>query len=212
MSDSYIFPFDTCEKVRDNIIAQPWSVLFNILSCIILLYFILKTKKFYTLLFFFSLLLFEIIHTISHIKHIKGSYLNSITHFAAIFVNISLIIFFINYTKQIPNKFTLFILLLLQTTDLYMFFNSQSFVYLVVSQILIMFVVFYNYYGYLPKNVRHNINILLIIAVVLYSFLLNEKVNCKKMLNKYPNIPFHVIIESLGSVIFYIIGITFYKL
>ena len=41
----YIFPFSTCEKPNKNGIAQPYSSFFNFINCLIIFYFLLKTKN-----------------------------------------------------------------------------------------------------------------------------------------------------------------------
>ena len=45
---SYTFPFNTCEIPNKTGIAQPYSVFFNIVSCLIIIYFLTITKKNYS--------------------------------------------------------------------------------------------------------------------------------------------------------------------
>jgi len=40
----------------------------------------------------------------------------------------------------------------------------------------------------------------------------NEKYNCEKMLKIYPHFPYHIFIEILGIILFYVISSNFYKL
>jgi len=68
--NEYTFPFDTCEKTNKNGIAQPYSALFNLINCLIIFYFLLKTKHNYTFILLFSILCFELFHLFSHIIHI----------------------------------------------------------------------------------------------------------------------------------------------
>ena len=68
----YTFPFSTCEKPNKSGIAQPYSVLLNLINCIIVFYFLLKTKHNYTFILLFSILSFELFHVFSHILHIQG--------------------------------------------------------------------------------------------------------------------------------------------
>ena len=56
----YTFPFNTCEKVNKNGIAQPYSLFFNLINCIIILYFLLQTKNNYTFMLLFLILCFEV--------------------------------------------------------------------------------------------------------------------------------------------------------
>jgi len=76
--NEYVFPFDTCETPnKDGIIAQPYSVLFNVINCVIIFYFLLKTKRDYTFMLLFSILCFELFHTFSHIIHITPFYISN---------------------------------------------------------------------------------------------------------------------------------------
>ena len=93
MSD-YTFPFDTCEKPNKNGIAQPYSALFNLINCIIIFYFLLKTKNNYTFIFLFSILFFELFHLFSHIVHIKGSLQINMSHFSAYLINVFIILLY----------------------------------------------------------------------------------------------------------------------
>jgi hypothetical protein len=73
MNDEYTFPFDTCEMPNKNGIAQPYSMIVNFMSCIIIFYFLLKTTKFYNFVFIFVIFIFELFHSFSHFVHIKGT-------------------------------------------------------------------------------------------------------------------------------------------
>ena len=55
MSD-YTFPCKTCEKPNKNGIAQPYSAFFNLITCSIILYFLLNTKTTHAFLLLFSIL------------------------------------------------------------------------------------------------------------------------------------------------------------
>lgn len=68
--NEYTFPFNTCEIPNKKGVAQPYSALFNLINCIIIFYFLLKTKNNYTFILLFSILCFELFHTFSHSIHI----------------------------------------------------------------------------------------------------------------------------------------------
>ena len=56
---SFMFPYNSVEKVReDSIVKQPYSAFINAITCIMILYFLLKTKTFHGFLLIFSVLLF----------------------------------------------------------------------------------------------------------------------------------------------------------
>ena len=87
--NEYTFPFDTCEKLNKNGIAQPYSAIFNLINCIIILHFLLKTKRKYTFILLFSILCFELFHVFSHIVHIQGNIQINITHLLTYFMNLA---------------------------------------------------------------------------------------------------------------------------
>ena len=96
----YTFPFDTCEKPNKNGIAQPYSAFFNIINCVIIFYFLLKTKQIYTFILLFSILCFELFHVFSHINHIQGSIQINITHLLTYFMNLAF--FYLFYCEVFP--------------------------------------------------------------------------------------------------------------
>ena len=140
MSD-FIFPFNTCETPNTEGIAQPYSVIFNLLNCIIVFVFLLKTTNYYTSVLLFSIFVFELFHTFSHVIHIEGTIQTNIVHILAYFINFSFLYAFYSYTKQAPNLiFTLYLILLIGI-DIYLFMTSSIFYYL-TSQSLIFISLF----------------------------------------------------------------------
>ena len=55
---SYNFPFNTCEKNRKGMIAQPYSASLNLITSLIIFYFLLQVKNFKNriVVYFFSLI------------------------------------------------------------------------------------------------------------------------------------------------------------
>lgn len=210
MSD-YTFPFDTCERPNKTGIAQPYSVFVNLITCSIVLFFLLKTKNNHSFFLLFSLLVFEIIHTFSHLIHIKGHFLVTITHIAGFLVNISFLNFLYNYTHILPKLYYLFFLGCILLLDAYSFFNL-SFIYFVLTQIFLFVAILYYYYPVLPKQIKSKIQLILLITGLVYLGFVNEKVNCKTMLNMFPKFPFHAIIETLSIIPIYLFSHTFYNL
>lgn len=70
--NEYTFPFSTCEKPNKNGISQPYSSLLNLINCLIIFYFLIKTKQNYTFILIFCILCFELFHVFSHSIHISG--------------------------------------------------------------------------------------------------------------------------------------------
>jgi hypothetical protein len=208
--DDYIFPFDTCEIPNKKGIAQPFSVFFNLLICLLIFYFLWNSKTNHAKILLISILVFELFHTFSHFIHIHGNIQINITHFLAYVMNISFLYFFYKVTDIFPNKYFLFWLLLLVLLDLYLVFKS-SFVYYLMSMSVIYISILFFYYKYLPKQVQNYIFYIISVIILIISLFFNEKINCKKML-KTIHFPFHIIIEITGLILFYIICSTFYKL
>jgi hypothetical protein len=207
----YTFPFDTCEKPNKTGIAQPYSVCVNLITCLIILYFLVKTKSIHAFFLLFSLLVFELFHTFSHFIHIKGNFLFTITHIAGFLVNISFLNFLYNYTHILPKLYYLLFLIFILAIDAYCFINL-SFIYFVLTQILLFVAILYYYYPMLPKQIKNKINLILLTTGLIYLCFVNEKLNCKAMLNMFPNFPFHVIIETLSIIPIYLLSSTFYNL
>jgi hypothetical protein len=102
--NEYTFPFNTCEqKTDDSIFAQPYSAIANIITCFIILHFLLKTKNTYAFLLLLSILAFEAFHAFSHMIHIPGTMQINITHSLAYFINFAFLLFFYNYVKTPPS-------------------------------------------------------------------------------------------------------------
>jgi len=207
----YTFPFNTCEKPNKNGIAQPYSALFNLINCAIILYFLLKTKHNYTFILLFSILCFELFHVFSHSIHILGSIQINITHMLSYCINIAFLFFFYNYAKKLPSICFIILYLFLIFFDIYAFCNMNV-VYYIFSQALLFLSVLFYYYPLLTKNIKNKINIIFFLVLLIIILFLNEKYNCKKMLETYPNFPYHIFIEIIGILLFYIICSSFYKL
>lgn len=80
-----------------------------------------------------------------------------------------------------------------------------SFVFYFSSSLIIFFSIFIYYYKYIPKNKRQYIIIILLLDISIMFLFYNEKINCKKMLETFPNFPFHAPLEIAGLLIFYYI-------
>lgn len=203
--DDFTFPFDTCEKPQETfqlggvIIAQPFSVAVNMISICIILYYLLKTTNLYTFLLIFMLFLFELFHTFSHMIHLNGKTQNIIVHVLAILVNICYLYAFYRSTKLLPSKKFIAFLTLIGILDIY-FLNHYTFLYTVFTQILIFSSIFLYYKSKLSSNYQSKIPYIIAIMILILIVLANERYNCKKMLEIYPNFPFHIIIEGLGII------------
>ena len=207
----YTFPFNTCETPNKNGIAQPYSALFNLINCLIIFYFLCKTKTYYTFLLLFSLLCFELFHSFSHIFHIQGVIQTNITHLLTYCINISFFYLFYSYTNKLPSYEFILYLLLLVCFDIYSMFKL-SVVFYIISQAIIMVSLLVYYLPLLPKFIQASLYKIIFLIILIILLFLNEKYNCEKMLKIYPHFPYHIFIEILGIILFYVISSNFYKL
>jgi hypothetical protein len=208
---TYTFPFDTCEKPQESGVAQPFSVFVNIITCSIILYFLLQTKSSHAFLLLLALLIFELFHTFSHSIHIKGTFQYTITHIAGFLFNVALLNFLYRHTKVFPTPHYIALLCGILVCDLYAFFNL-SFIYFILTQICLFLAILFFYYPLLNSSVKTNLNVILASLFFIYVAFVNEKMNCESMLRKFPNFPFHVIIEAFSIVPIFILSKTFYCL
>lgn len=211
----FVFPYNTAEKVNeDSIVKQPYSAFVNAITCIMILYFLLKTKTFHGFLLIFSILLFELFHTFSHIIHLKHIYYlqSQVLHSIALIVNATLIYSFCKYSKKdLPVGLVIFITLLLGF-DNYAFRNLHI-SYYINTQIIIFFTIIYYYYSYIKKFFTpFKIKLYITGFIIGYLAFMNETVNGEYMMKNYSNIPFHVIVELSIFVIFYSFTSSLYKI
>jgi hypothetical protein len=210
--NEYTFPFDTCETPNTNgIIAQPWSVLFDCISVVIIIYFLMKTKTNYSFALIVSILMFELFHVFSHIIHIAGKIQTYILHSLALLINLLYINTLYNHTKVFPRPWFLFYIVCILIVDIYALFNLP-FIFYFFTQILtfISTVLYYN--KLMPQYYQKTIPYIIISLIVIYLIFVNESFNCKYMLSVYPNFPFHIIIEILSIIPFYFILSVYHRL
>jgi hypothetical protein len=207
----YRFPFNTCEVPKNGIIKQPYSAFINLISCCIIIYFLNKTKNNSSKLLLSSLLLFEAFHTFSHLIHLNNNSQIIIVHMLAYFVNLCYLIALYNYSNIFPSNIFLLYLFILILFDLYAFKNLP-FIYYLSSQILIFISLFVYYYKYFSIDMKSKIPIIFLLTLIIVILITNESYNCKNMLKKYNNFPFHILVEITGIFVLYYICDIFHKL
>jgi hypothetical protein len=209
--NEYTFPFNTCEKVSDGFIAQPYSAMLNLFSSFIISYFLFKTKSKSSKLLLLSILLFELFHTSSHSIHLNNYSQTMITHLLAYFVNFCYMFTLYNYSKIIPNNIFLTYLSSIILFDIYAF-NNLSFIFYLTSQFLIFISLFLYYYNYFTEDIKKRIPLIFSLTFSILLLFINETYNCKKMLNNYNWFPFHIFIEITAVFIVYNISSIFSNL
>lgn len=207
---TFTFPFDTCETPTSVYFAQPYSVAVNLCSSVIVFYYLCKTRTFHAFLLLFLLLLFDLTHTFSHFVHVQSKLQIKIVHSLAYFLNFALLYLFYKCTKVMPSYLFLGFLVLLTIFDIYAFFNLAMLYYL-FTQIAFTFSLFLFYYSFLPTLMKNRLLLLFVLIGAVYAGFVNEVVNCKKMLQLFPNFPFHAIVELIILVAAYVFCLTFYN-
>jgi len=205
----YTFPFNTCEKKRE-IIAQPYSVFVNLINCVIILYFLLKTTKFHTFLFIFIILCFELFHVFSHSLHIEGNIQVNITHTLSYAINFALLYTLYKRTNILPSTLFIIYYIFLIITDIYVF-NNYNVVLQIFTQALLFLSVIAYFYNTFSNKIKNNMFYIFICVFIIIGLFINEKINCKYMMEKYPNFPFHAIIEVVAIMFFYLLCKSFYN-
>jgi len=212
MSDA-TFPFDTCEKPNKipGEIAQPCSAFVTLISCIIIFFYLVQAKTFPTLVLLSSFLLFQLSHCFSHTIHLPGYMQLDTVHGMVYVMNMAILYAFSNYTGVFPSAMFTSWLVALVAFDIYGFMYLPFIAYLFSQSAIFVSTLLY-YYPLFSNTIRVNIQYICALVVVVIGLVINEKLNCKELLRQYPNIPFHVMIESVGALIFYIICSTFYRM
>lgn len=207
----YIFPFNTCEVPNKNGIAQPYSALFNLITCSIIFYYLVKTKNIPSFILLLSILIFELFHVFSHIIHLSGSIQINITHLLTYTMNISFFNLFYFYTNYFPSIIFIIYMIFMIILDIYAFSNFEFVYYLFTQSVIFLSLLFY-YYPSLPKFIQKSIYYIFLLVSIVIILFLNESYNCKNMLAFYPHFPYHIFIETIGIMLFYVICSNFYKL
>lgn len=201
----YTFPFHTCETPQQGI-AQPYSALVNLVNCMVIFYFLVQTETIPAFIFLLFIFLFESFHMFSHIIHIQGAIQSNLIHLLAYGVNMSLLFLLYHSTNKLPNVL-LYVLII--GADMYAFLNMNV-VYYFFTQVLLFLSLIGSYYPWLSSSMKNNIKVLFFIALLILLLFFNEKYNCATMMSWHP-FPYHVLIETLGVVFFYMICRAFYK-
>jgi len=210
MTNEYTFPFSTCEKISSSYVAQPYSALTNVANCIIITYFLVRIRNQYVFMFLLSLLLFEVFHTFSHIIHIAGNLQVNITHTLSYLINFSFVYFIINYTKYYPSFPAIILYLLLICFDIYAF-THLNIAFFILSQGILFISVLLYYYSMLPKILKARFPLLVVLIIFIVFLVLNEIYNCDTMLQFNQDIPYHVMNESAGIALFYLLSSSVYR-
>ncbi len=199
--NDYIFPFSTCERPNQYGIVQPFSSIVNFVIVMLLVYFFMKAKSIQLKYVFASFILFELWHTISHMTFIDGSVQQNVVHFLAYNLAFVTLYAILGLTKSSLEIYQILLLIAVVIIDImvYMYYGG---VYIILTGTLLFIVVLVCIYNMMPSFVIYYVIALLGLSLLF----INEAVNCKWLLQKWPNFPFHIFIEIYGLVLFYFLG------
>jgi hypothetical protein len=199
---------------------QPWSAFINVLILFILAAFLWQARSWASRAFIGALFIFEASHTWAHWTHMGRGMQQTVTHFLALAVNLSLIGLLHRVSggtsskseakRFWPGTWVWALWAALIVLDLWAFF-MVGFVWSVLTQLLLFFSIFFAYYGSLPKWVQRLLWVLLLFSGIIYGVIWNEKHNCARMLEFCPWFPWHVMVESLSIVPITMLAWMFYR-
>jgi len=207
---NYNFPFSTCESNSGNIIAQPYSFIFNLLTSFILLGFSLSTKSLHVKISIFSYFLFELFHSFSHAKHIDKNIQQNIIHcifYILAFSSLYSILYLSNTNLSQFAKICITICVLFDSISCY----SKNTIAMFTSATFLLTIIFITQYDKLPNEFKNTLKYKLIpLLIILWFIIFNESKNCKKML-AWKDFPYHVTNEIIGGILFILLAWNFYK-
>jgi hypothetical protein len=207
----YLFPFSTCEKPCDDCNAkQPYSTIINLLNTLTLFIFLFRVKTLPFQLIIGTLIAFEAYHTYSHITHIPGNIQQNVQHFI-VYIIILTTIFALQQNKPLPTHLILLFTVLF-LIDLYIYVKIKKVFMILSGSILYITIFAILYYRlHLSKDINNLFRVLILFIIVIIILVINEAMNCKKMMDIY-EFPYHIMIEILGLIVFIIMGIIYCKI
>ncbi len=197
----YTFPFSTCERPCENGIAQPFSSAVNIIIVLFLIYCLFQAKSIQLKYVFFSFILFELWHTMSHMIFIAGNIQQSVVHFLAYNIAFGTLFALLYLSKSSLNVYQITLLAIVVLFDIIVCMNYGG-VYMILSGTLIFIAILLCVYSKYSTFITYYIIGLIALALLF----INEAVNCRFMLQYWPNFPFHIIIELYGLLLFYVLS------
>jgi hypothetical protein len=104
---TYNFPFTTCEKNSGGFVAQPVSTAINLVACMCLVGILFLAKTPFDTLLIISLILFEIWHAFSHVRHIPGNIQATVIHGLVYLISALTLLVIYNVTGSVAIGFVI---------------------------------------------------------------------------------------------------------
>jgi hypothetical protein len=132
---------------------------------------------------------------------IDGNIQQTVVHFLAYNLAFGTLYAILSLTKSSLKSYQILLLITVVIIDIITFIYYGS-VYIILTGTLLFIVVLVCVYDKIPTFVIYYVPALIGLALLF----INEAVNCKWLLQKWPNFPFHVFIEIYGLGLFYILS------
>ena len=206
----FTFPYSTCEKITKNG-TQPVSASINIVSIIVLLYFFFSSRSSANRWVFFFFILFEAIHTYSHLRHVPGNlqlYMIHLTGYCILFATWRSLW---KHTDQCMSTWQMVLWTLLLVVDASLFLSGAPFLWFLTTTVILFSLLILFYFPFFSRSTRIVIPWILVVAVMVVLMDFVESRCCEKWMQK-KILPYHVVVEFLGLVVFVLLGIFFKRL
>lgn len=214
----YNFPFDTCETPTNDVVQQPWSSLVNFIGVLILCYWVClawyRRKPVAVCMVIMSILLFEILHFTSHVRHLAASHRQVVMVHLSAYLVILCYLWAMYTTFGLPSSSVLVIAVFVATAlaDIVFFIQHRPFIWYMLTTIIMFILIFIMYYGYFDPRQKRYVWQIIICAIIIGLLFLNEYAHCQSMLRWNKHIPYHAMIELLGIALFILIPSFFMSL
>ena len=206
----FTFPYSTCEKITKNG-TQPVSASINIASIFVLLYFFFSSRSTTNRWVLFFFILFETIHTYSHLRHVPGNvqlYMIHLTGYCILFAVMKTLWI---HTGRCMSTQQLLLWSSLLVVDAYLFFSGAPFLWFLTTSVILFSMLIIFYYPFLPPKARAVIPWILIVVVMVVLMDFAESRYCEKWMQKQI-LPYHAMVEFLGWIVFVLLGIFLQRL
>jgi len=202
---TFAFPFTTCEEPDKNSwIMQPVSTAINLISCIILYYYVILSKSLQVKLLLSSFIAFQLWHAFSHAKHIDSLIQSNMAHILLYVISILL---FWTITFLLQKKLSVMMIILLFIAilfDMYIWLYVRG-IWMIISGLFILILIMGIHYPNFPKYFKTATIWLILGTCILILVVYNEKKNCKKMMQLI-KFPYHAFIEIIGLLLFTVLS------
>ena len=205
---SFNFPFSTCETCKSSgHPVQPWSTLVNAISTIILIVAATLARQVPIKIALSSFALFEAWHTFSHFTHLNNINHTNVVHVLSYGMSFASLYAILTLSKSNMTAWNIWVLIVLIGIDVYAWLIIKGILPIFTSLGIFAFIIS-SQYAKLPSRFKSCLPYMLGGVVLLLGLLVNEIVNCERMMDSY-KFPYHVLVEIVGLALFVALAILF---